>query len=258
MKLLAPLEICQIKIFPTMFFLICMNVAQAKSIPLPMAINFLNKNHACKVAIGITDLAEFEMRHNHDQLFFEKTMGVGKDWIEGFNQMLGLPKISGVLCIQDLIHGEGTINEAHGCTLTSYDVETNQYGKDVGFSPKKCENGGYQELKKPVSLLVEQYLRYSSNLEIRDPVSIFNMKVFSLIYSENKNIETVFLPHLFSAKSTPIENISKWKNWIAANNMAKENEEKIRTKEKAALEKNEEKTLQNKDKKRKKMEKLYE
>lgn len=259
MKLLfSPLEKYQTTIFLIGFILLSTNIAQAKSFPLPMAITFLNKNHACKVAIGITDLTEFEMRHNHDQVFYEKTMGVGKDWIEGFNQMLGLPKISGVLCIQDLTHGEGTINEAHGCTLTSYDMDTNQYGRDTGFSPKKCEAGGYQDLQKSVSLLADQYVRYSLNAELRAPVSIFNMKVFSLIYSENKNIEQGFVPHLFTAKSTPAENTSKWKSWIASNNAAKENNEKEKVKEKASLEKKEDKAQQEKDKKRKKMEKLYE
>lgn len=246
------------KTFLTILFLVCTNLVQAKSFPLPMAISFLNKNHACKVAIGINDLSEFEMRHNHDQLYYEKTMGLGKEWIEGFNQMIGIPRVLSVLCVQDLIHGEGTINEAKGCTLTSYDMDTNQYGRDMGFSIKKCDNGGYQDLQSKASQVASEYVHYALNGELREPVSIFNMKYFSFIYSENKNTENAFLPHLFIMKPAPVENITKWKKWIATKNTIKESHEKVRAKEKDDAEKEESKTQQKADKKRKNLEKLYE
>ncbi|MGK5083265.1 hypothetical protein WDW37_08155 [Bdellovibrionota bacterium FG-1] len=105
--------------------------AYAGPVTVEKATVFLEKRKPCLLAVG--DVAK-----TTDGL----ATGCSSDCLLG----------AIVWCIQDVTLGKGTVNETSGCSLASYDLETNSYGRVVGqylvASGHSCADGGFESLLK--------------------------------------------------------------------------------------------------------------
>lgn len=231
---------------------------------LPKVKKFVLSKKLCKVAIGLNDTQEFIQRNFTNELYGTSLGGsfITPKENSDFkpNALTGIPAMSSFVCLQDLVHDGGSINERSGCTFIWYSLNENQYTKTIAFSNKDCSKGGYDELIPQIKDFVYKATVGFGSAQIEsDPLlMIFGVKNWSLVYSENKSISDLFMPHLNSDINPTKAQLDSWINFLKSKKEAlliKQKREQVIKDHKQAVEK---KGEDKKSKDKKTMEKLYE
>ena len=220
---------------------------------LPRSVAFMEKSRRCKIAIGLNNTVGFISRDYVMESFDLNPKNISS---LAPKPHTGVPFVNDVICLQDLVEAEGTINEKEGCTLAHYNLETNIFGRVLSMSNKLCQKGGYEELIPAIKNLLSgiDYNQIESNPRLK----IFGIKTWSLIRTENPSISNLFNPHMNTNQSPTATQISAWKEFLKNEIESKASKEKNQAEEKAAAEKDNEKNRKKADKKQKDTEKLYE
>jgi hypothetical protein len=116
--------------------------------------DFIKKKDQCQFAVGQTNIAITQMSNSIQKNESKWPMN---PWI---------------LCVDDMVHGKGTIKEKNGCTLYYYNVEsgeTSMFRKELRahlMVDKICTSGGFDELlklKAPISTPYDKFANFDYN-----------------------------------------------------------------------------------------------
>ncbi len=230
---------------------------------LPRAVSFIEKKKTCKIAIGLNDTQEFLQRNFTNEIFnvVGGSIAVPKATTSFTPKPnTGIPAVSSIVCIQDLVENQGAINEKEGCTMIWYYLENNAFGKLISSSSKLCQKGGYEELIPAIKdFAYKAAVGFGSDqLESAPGLKIFGIKTWSLVRTENPSISNFFAPHMNTNQQPTVAQLNSWKEFLKKEVESRALNDARRAKEEVDAKNKEEKIRQKENKKRKDREKLYE